>query len=753
MDDFFKRNKLQILVLNSQKKEEHFHQDIELIYILEGMMELVIVEKKFSLSSDDIIVINSNEKHRFTASENILFADVYITYNLMGHVCNGISSAFLCNSTKGDNENYDKLRSILKQLLLNQLLFNQNIDKGQEIDFEYISQYFHMLELLKVHFLMTTTSRDSSYLTQKSEQRILQISDYIHGNYAQPISLQNLSEYLYLSEGYLSRYFKQTLGMSFSEYLKQVRLSHALDEILYTDRPITKIAYDNGFSSVSFFNRIFKQEYRKTPSSMRGEIESKEAKKKQEEEHQLINKRLDQYLSEKNVKDRESVPLGKKNKKYSVKEYKPVTPIWNQLINIGKAVDLLKTEIQEHIILLRKALNYRYVRFWNIFSKELLIDISNDQGEYNFAKLDQVMDFILSINLKPFIDLEEKIERINENVQSTILYNEKKVEFASINQWERLIETLMRHWIKRYGVEELSEWKIEVWYGGYCISGKNELDSYFTLFKSTYQIVKRYVPDLEVGGCGVFPELVSDSANRKNFFWKEWVNNACRPDFISILNYSYDRDIKGRDQYGKRSTDNEYLTHSVEKLQKELKEVGIENIKLYISEWNLTISDRNYVNDSCFQGAYVVKNIIDVYDKVDIVGYFNGSDRTSEYYDSNKLLHGGQGLLSKDGIFKPAAFAMEFLNRLYPFFINKSENLLITTNLRNSYGIICHNMKKLSYYYYLTDEEKIEKDKIRNCFEDRNELELEICLDDVENGNYQIKMQRINESSGSVLYI
>lgn len=43
-------------------------------------------------------------------------------------------------------------------------------------------------------------------------------------------------------------------------------------------------------------------------------------------------------------------------------------------------------------------------------------------------------------------------------------------------------------------------------------------------------------------------------------------------------------------------------------------ESGIEETyPVYVTEWNLTISDRNYINDTCFKGAYVVKNILDCY--------------------------------------------------------------------------------------------------------------------------------------------
>lgn len=181
--------------------------------------------------------------------------------------------------------------------------------------------------------------------------------------------------------------------------------------------------------------------------------------------------------------------------------------------------------------------------------------------------------------------------------------------------------------------------------------------------------------------------------------------------------------------------------------------MGITPPKLYVTEWNRTVSERNYVNDSCFQGAYIIKNVIDVFDRVDILSYFNGSDLISEHYDSNELLHGGNGLLSKDGVLKPSGFAIDFLNHLYPYFIGKDSNYFITTDNRDNYSIVCHNMKNLSYYYYATSDEKIERDKLIKCFEDDFPLEINMELCDVPNGEYLIRIQRINNKNGSILHL
>lgn len=167
----------------------------------------------------------------------------------------------------------------------------------------------------------------------------------------------------------------------------------------------------------------------------------------------------------------------------------------------------------------------------------------------------------------------------------------------------------------------------------------------------------------------------------------------------------------------------------------------------------MTISDRNFLNDSCFKGAYIIKNILDIYDKVDMAAYFVGSDRVTEYCDTGNLLFGGTGLVTKDGILKPAGFAIEFLNRLYPYVTAKGNYYLITTDRNDNYGIICHNQKKLNYNYYFMKENEVEKDGIWKYFEDREPLELKFHLTGINDGEYKAKIYCINDSSGSVMHI
>ena len=217
--------------------------------------------------------------------------------------------------------------------------------------------------------------------------------------------------------------------------------------------------------------------------------------------------------------------------------------------------------------------------------------------------------------------------------------------------------------------------------------------------------------------------------------------------------YGYERGEDGRDIYARRSTDNDIFVHLLDREKEILNEAGMGELPVYICEWNLTPSVRNYINDTTFKGAWVVKNIIDLYGKVESMCYGAGSDRQYTSYDTPGMVFGGTGLLTKEGVLKPAAFALEFMNRLFPYCVGKDRNYLITTDRRSNYAIVCHNQQELNYNYYLTPETEMEKENMWKYCEGRRKLRIRLKLRDVEDGQYRMKVYRINFLNGSVLDI
>lgn len=103
--------------------------------------------------------------------------------------------------------------------------------------------------------------KDSTLIESKDvySKTIKKSIDYIHKNYKQHISLQDISNYVFLSHEYFSRLFKEEVGENFSSYLTNYRMKKAESLIKNTDMKISQIAIEVGYTNASYFSRSYKK--------------------------------------------------------------------------------------------------------------------------------------------------------------------------------------------------------------------------------------------------------------------------------------------------------------------------------------------------------------------------------------------------------------------------------------------------------------------------------------------------------------
>ena len=188
---------------------------------------------------------------------------------------------------------------------------------------------------------------------------------------------------------------------------------------------------------------------------------------------------------------------------------------------------------------------------------------------------------------------------------------------TELELWKNFMKTFMKHLILRYGQEQTNSWRMELWWDENIPRNEENKKRYIQMFGETYQIIKSYSPKMEVGGYDLRGNFLEDDD-----ILGIWKNEKIKPDFVSAIVYAYVRGTEKEDVFSKRNTDTEALKNTVTAVREHMDRVGMEDMKLYITDWNLTISDRNYMNDTCFKGAYIVKNYLDLYGLTDMAGYY-----------------------------------------------------------------------------------------------------------------------------------
>lgn len=735
------KERLNLEILNTREEEMHFHQNIELLFVLEGEMDVTVNDQKTHLPSEGIIVVNSNRRHELKAGPDILYMKLTIQWQMVSDVIQSSDILFWCNSTFGEDARYTALRDLLKKLLGNYLSTGGNV-----VGFRHISLCYQIMDTLAANFFVSRSDHTEIPEKVTADERISQINSYLRANYTAPISLTELADSLHLSTGYLSRFFKKHYGTNFSSYLEDLRLHYATEELLYTDKNITRIVFDNGFPGVAAFDRAFRLKNSITPTEFRKRRKPAVKAGRKRENSKEIEQRLEKYLSgaapAEKIDDSNKIEVTLD----AAKEGIILRSTRTDTINIGSAGDLLRSEIREHLILLREQLGFRYVRLWNIFSEGMLLDQPGSDGEYNFSRLDSVLDFLLENHLLPHLELGNKPRRIMKNIQKPLLSESAAQTPAGLTDIGA-IKAMIRHLNRQYG-GQIDNWRFEIWYPEKRRDFLEDQKQYIDYFGKVYDLIHERSDTAFVGGCGI--RLIGDRAETERFL-RMWSERGTRPDFLSAIYYSYDVGSDSGDNFARRSTDPDHMLHMVQKFQKMTENCGFGGVSLFLSEWNLTISDRNWMNDTCCKGAWIVKNMIAVYGMVQGIAYFHGTDRLAEFYDSNQLLSGGSGLLTRDSIPKPALFAFQMINMLHPRIVQKGENYVVTRDKNGSYAILCHNLKPFGNQYYLTPENELEKDNLWKYFDDHAGKELTFKFSQLEDGIYKTRILRMNPDHGNIL--
>lgn len=707
-----------------------------LLYVMQGRVDCLVDNIHYYLAEENILMINRESTYLISPDGDSFLCMITISAQTLKPYIEWENTKFLGTPVDSNEKNHSELSGILKKLLD---IF-VTITKGKP-DAKMTGIFYMLIYYLLKNYL----DKEKIPVATKQEERKAKVEGYIEQNYRKPITLQQLADEVYLTYYYLSHNFKQMFGMGFQQYLNTVRLRHVVEELIYTDKAITEIAIDNGFTSASVLNRVFQAKYKATPSAYKKQVQKKRNQVEEPEQKLLLEKMEEELCTnepmEPPMKSRHQITT-------DVKIEKRLKKVFNRMINIGFSVDLLSSSLQEHMIILHRELGYTYMRVWNVFHEQIEFRHGHEIKNFNFEKLDRIFDFMVENRLKPFIEFGDKPKLITENPSNDRIREMESIgkrEFNSKEEFKLVLSSFIDHIIERYGVDEVTTWQYEFWNDFYRPGRQkgSEQVGFFEAFDIGYAIIKERIPDCMVGGSGMpFSEDVKDFLKK----WKTYQN----PDFISILLFPYSWE-KGRDGYETYYMPEENgVANTIQKMHSYIEEAGLDAM-LYIDEWNSSVSNsRNYQNDSCFQAAYCVKNAIDIIDQVDLVGYWAGSDYFASFYDPYKPINGSSGLISRSGIRKPAFYAFQFLNSLDSFLVYKDANAMITTDKRGGYSILCHNYRHMDYQYHM-DEKTQQSVESHILKAGTNGIHVGFQLAGIKEGRYQLSIWKMGPGKGSVL--
>lgn len=330
----------------------------------------------------------------------------------------------------------------------------------------------------------------------------------------------------------------------------------------------------------------------------------------------------------------------------------------------GRAYETLLAENQRHLEIAKRECGFRYLRFHGLLHDDMGVYSEDRNGGpvYNWQYVDLLYDFILKIGMKPFVELSFMPSALASGPQTVFFWRGNVTMPKDPEKWSRLIEALARHWIARYGRDEVRTWLFEVWnepnlYGFFA--SEKPFEDYITLYEITAKALKRADPELRVGGpatagCAWITEFIEACRNRK-----------LPLDFISTHAYGVDGFV---DEFGenleKLTPDENSVSAEMADVRRKVKGSPMPDLPVHFTEWNSSYSSRDNIHDSYHQAAFLLTRIKKAGAAVDSMSYWTFSDIFEEAGPGPSPFHGGFGLLNIQGIRKPAFFAYRFLNML-----------------------------------------------------------------------------------------
>lgn len=274
--DISEQNPVQVYIHRGEVDyviQEHWHEALEIDYLRQAPMgcgaSVWINGRKHPAPAGSLVLINSGDIHallpeRVTAGsqEQVHGVSLFVSYEFLTRICPDFDNLSFC--LEGDPAALDELKELFEQLVAQQT--------APATQYGYLKLHALTLQILYILFTHFKAPKSEGVVSsRKYMERLRKVMDYMDQHYAEPLTLQQVSDVFCVSPSYLSRVFKTYTGHTFKTYLNQVRLNHALYQVIHTDYAMAEIAMRCGFPDTRSFNSLFKTAYDLTPLQYRKE--------------------------------------------------------------------------------------------------------------------------------------------------------------------------------------------------------------------------------------------------------------------------------------------------------------------------------------------------------------------------------------------------------------------------------------------------------------------------------------------------
>ncbi|MDR1176530.1 MAG: helix-turn-helix domain-containing protein [Treponema sp.] len=412
------------IITNLVSTFPHWHNEIEIVFACQGDLLVEYGGVKRLLRQGEIAVINSTEIHAVNSvdstdsREHIVFM-LQISVQFFRTMSAHINSLRFLDRIEGPEA--EEIRKYL-------LLVMDEEQNEREAKPAVIHGFCGLIvALLLRHFCENISSEfpknETSSDYNRNYDRLKKVLGFVNEHYAESPSLNEIAEIVYVSPYYLSHFFTRTMGMTYLQYLNYVKVTMAKQSLAATDDAVIDILSRSGFANTKTFNRVFREIVGCSPSEYRkfvhgGAEPELPASEKTHlgsyvnyQGHIVIPHALYRASDGEEAEERKTDAKTPDNaKKFTARTIEAdvrksagkLDAYFRKMIGTARASDFLRREVQEQFRLLIKEMPFEYVRFHGIFDDVMCVAL--DDGRFNWLYIDDVLDFLMELNVRPFIE-------------------------------------------------------------------------------------------------------------------------------------------------------------------------------------------------------------------------------------------------------------------------------------------------------------------------------------------------------------
>ena len=238
----------------------HFHDEYEIYYLVSGSRQLYINDRVYPLVSGSLAFVDGEDMHRtFSANEE------------------PISRFVVCMKKSKLQKEYPALIKLFDQGGAIDLNISQQKAMGRLLDMlkdeceknDFMQHEAINALVLKLFINAFRLYNEASSVVNDCSDSVISIIDYINSHYNEKLTLKDISNHCNISISHLTRLFKASTGYSIVEYTNTLRVKKASELIKNTDLSMSEIALRTGFSSFSYFGKMFSEYYGISPLKYR----------------------------------------------------------------------------------------------------------------------------------------------------------------------------------------------------------------------------------------------------------------------------------------------------------------------------------------------------------------------------------------------------------------------------------------------------------------------------------------------------